>query len=163
MADAVRELFDEFRRDHEVLGRGLHEIATALRAGDDAAAGAAARRLDVAAGPHIAFEETQFYPELRKLIGDAEVDRFEHEHELGVASIGRLTALRAGDGLTGEERNRLLAQVETMQLHTDECGEHFGALGRIPARRQEELLRMLRQLRKKPPRWSTLAAERSAQ
>ena len=162
MTDAVRELFEEFRRDHEVLGRGLHQIATALRAEDDAAAGQAARRLDREAGAHIVFEEDHFYPELRKLIGDKEVDAFEAEHQLGHAAIARLEGLGPGESLSPGERENLLHRIETMQVHTDECGEHFGALGRIARSRQEELLEALRALRNSSPAWSARTSAREA-
>lgn len=161
MNDAVRELFDEFRKDHELLGRGLYEIAVALRAEDDLAAAEAARRLDRAAAAHIAFEEGHFYPELRALIGDLEVDRFGREHKLGLAAIARLCALQPGDRLSCADRAELLGQIETMQTHTEECGEHFGALGRIPEQRQRELLTALKQLRTQSSRWTTLATARN--
>ncbi|MDJ0977565.1 MAG: hemerythrin domain-containing protein [Erythrobacter sp.] len=162
MSDAVRELFDEFRRDHATLGRGLHNIAVALRAGDDEGASVAARDLDRAAGAHIAFEEGHFYPELRELLGDSEVDAFEREHERGYSAIDRLLALKARGTLTPAERSELLRQIEAMQTHTDECGEHFGALGRIPLKRQKELLAALKQLREEAPTWTAVRAQGTA-
>ncbi len=160
MTDPVRALFDEFRRDHEILGHGLHDIAVALRADDDAQASEAARRLDRAAGAHIAFEERYFYPELRKLLGDVEVNAFESQHALGHAAIARLVARTPGDApFSKGERGQLLRQIETMQVHTDECGEHFGALGRIPQQRQQELLEALQHLRKASPTWAEVAGE----
>ncbi|KWV94629.1 hemerythrin domain-containing protein [Erythrobacter sp. AP23] len=162
MTDPVRELFDDFRHDHEVLGHGLHDIATALRSARDEDAADAARRLDLAAGAHIAFEQSHFYPELRKLIGAQEVDRFEDEHARGLAAIVRLGGIGPGQELSAAERAELLAQIETMQVHTDECGEHFGALGRIPRERQAELLAALRDLREQAPRWTALVPDRTA-
>ena len=157
MTDVVRELFVEFRSDHEILGRGLHDIATALRASDDDRAADAARKLDRAAGAHIAFEEKHFYPELRELLSDGEVDALEQEHKSGQAAIGKLATLRPSDSLTDTERAVLVEQIETMQVHTAECGELFGALGRIARKRQEKLLTALRQLRKASPAWTALA------
>lgn len=163
VTDAVRALFDEFRHDHAVLGHGLHAVAAALRAGDDGKARRAARDLDRAAGAHIAFEERYFYPELRRLIGDVEVDAFHRQHAEGHAAIRQLAGDQPARRYSASERARLLGQIETMQVHTDECGEHFAALGRIPHNRQEQLLGALRDLREEAPAWTAIAAEGAAQ
>ncbi|TRD11629.1 hemerythrin domain-containing protein [Erythrobacter insulae] len=157
MSDPVSELFDEFRHDHQTMGRGLFAIAKALRAEDDQAAGSAARAIDRAAGAHIKFEELYFYPELRALLGNQTVDRFAQEHSEGLAAMVRLTALEESARLSDAERKHLLDQIETMRAHTDECGEHFGALGRIPRQQQESLLAALRKLRSEAQLWTQLA------
>lgn len=159
MSDVVRELFDEFQRDHETLGRGLHAIASALRACDDGQAGAAARELNHSAGAHIAFEERHFYPELRKLLGNPEVEAFENDHARGVQAIARLATLQPSESLTAAQRDGLLQDVAAMQAHTDECGEHFGAIGRVPLSRQEAFLAALRQLRVQSPTWTSVAKQ----
>jgi Hemerythrin HHE cation binding domain len=78
------ELFEAFGEDHAVLGRGLHELSTRLRGGDLTVAKLYAERLDREAGAHIGFEERCFYPALRPLLGDAEVERLRCEHRQGL-------------------------------------------------------------------------------
>jgi len=163
MNDPVAELFDEFRRDHQVMGRGLFEIATALKAEDDQKAAEAARALDVVAGPHIRFEELYFYPELRGLLGDSTVDRFESEHREGLAAVLRLSRLEKNAVLTTEERKQSRDQIDTMRVHTDECGEHFGALGRLPKQQQKNLLSALQRLRLAGDRWTERARGRTSE
>ena len=154
MSDPVAELFEEFRHDHQIMGRGLFEVAAALRAGDDQQAAEAARALDRVAGPHIRFEELYFYPELRSLLGDPTVERFEAEHREGLAAIGRLSRLKDAGSFSSVERERLGKQIDVMREHTDECGEHFGALGRIPRPQQQNLLTALHKLRREGGLWT---------
>ena len=70
MNSLAKELSIAFQRDHAVLGRGLHELAAALRDGDILSAKRVAAELDRDAGPHIAFEEQCFYPRMRDLLSD---------------------------------------------------------------------------------------------
>jgi hypothetical protein len=155
------DLFQAFREDHAVLGRGLYEVSEHLRGGDLPAAKARAERLDREAGAHIAFEESFFYPALRRLLGDAEVDRLYHEHGEGLAVIRALAALPADATLDEAERRKLLRQSELMEAHVAECGELFGAMGRIPPEEQAALHRELLALRKTAPRWTELAGPES--
>ena len=147
-------LFDEFHRDHAILGKGFHDISTLLRGGDVVAARQVAMRLDKEAGPHIAFEERQFYPALRILFGDEDVDRFYSEHQEGLAVLRAL--LRADERVTLNDADiaDLVKQSETMESHIAECGELFEAMGRIPGNEQENLLRELLAWREKEPSWT---------
>jgi hypothetical protein len=152
------DLFQAFREDHAVLGRGLYELSERLRGGDLPAAKARAERLDREAGAHVAFEERFFYPALRRLLGDAEVDRLYHEHGEGLAVIRALAALPRDGTLDEAERRKLLRQAELMEAHVAECGELFGAMGRIPPEEQAALHRELLALRRTAPRWTEIAA-----
>jgi len=153
------DLFEAFREDHAVLGRGLQEISEHLRSGDLPAAKACGERLDRVAGAHIAFEEAFFYPFLRRLIGDAEVDRLYREHGHGLSVVTALETLAKGARPSETERRTMLQNSELMEAHVAECGELFGAIGRIPLEEQEALYRELLALREKAPRWSELAAQ----
>ena len=62
-----------FREHHAMLGRGFNELSCCLRAGDSVGAGRAARQIYEEAGPHICFEEEDFYPALVPLLGGLEV------------------------------------------------------------------------------------------
>jgi hypothetical protein len=152
------DLFQAFREDHAVLGRGLYEISLHLRGGDLPAAKASAERVDREAGAHIAFEERFFYPALRRLLDEDDVDRLYHEHGAGLDVIRALAALP--DDATPDEATRqgLLQQADAMAAHVAECGELFGAMGRIPKEEQDALHRELLALRSEAPRWTEIAA-----
>ncbi|WP_082939792.1 hemerythrin domain-containing protein [Mycobacterium sp. 852014-50255_SCH5639931] len=152
------DLVEAFKEDHAVLGRGLHEVSEHLRAGDDRAAKARGERVDREAGAHIAFEEQFFYPALRRMLGDAEVDLLYQEHGEGLSVIKALAKLSEGAELTETDRRTLLQSSELTEAHVAECGELFGVIGRIPLEEQEALYRELLALRKDVPRWTEFAA-----
>lgn len=154
------DLADAFKEDHAVLGRGLHEVSEHLRAGDDRAAKARGERLDREAGAHIAFEEQFFYPALRRMLGDAEVDDLYGEHREGLSVIKALAELPEGAELSETDRQTLLHASESTEVHVAECGELFGVMGRIPLEEQKALYRELVALRERAPRWTEFAAAR---
>jgi len=152
-------LFEAFHEDHAILGKGFYEISTLLRGGELAGARAVAIRLDKEAGSHVAFEERQFYPALRKLIGDEDVDRFYHEHHEGLDVIRFLLAHPEDEDLSEDARAKLIRQSEVMEEHIAECGALFEAMGRIPPADQDALFRDLLAWREKRPSWTSLAAQ----
>lgn len=133
-------------------------MSALLRAGDLPAARERAERLDREAGAHMAFEEQHFYPALRGLIGDTEVDRLHGEHEQGLEVVRALRALPEGGSLEPNQRRALLARSELMESHVAECGELFGTMGRIPPGEREDLYRRLLALRRASPRWTDLSS-----
>lgn len=153
------DLFEAFREDHSILGRGLHEISEHLRVGNLLAAKAFGEQVDRVAGAHIAFEEQFFYPVLRRLLGDAEADRLYQEHAQGLSAIKALAQLPEGAMPSGFNRRTLLEDLELMEVHVAECGELFGTMGRIPLDEQRMLYQELLALREKAPRWTELAAK----
>ncbi len=152
------DLAEAFKEDHAVLGRGLYEVSEHLRAGNDRAAKSRGERVDREAGAHIAFEEQFFYPALRRLLADTEVDRLYQEHGQGLWVIKTLTELPEGAELTETERRALLQASESTETHVAECGELFGVIGRIPIEEQKALYRELLALRENAPRWTEFAA-----
>jgi hypothetical protein len=157
------ELFEAFREDHTVLGRGMHEISGHLRGGDLPGAKACGEDVDRKAGAHIAFEEQFFYPALRRLLGDAEADRLYQEHGQGLSVIRALAELPEGATLSESERRTVLQASELMEAHVAGCGESLGAMGRIPLEEQKALYRELLALREKAPRWTEFAAKPKTQ
>jgi len=151
-------LFRDFREDHTVLGRGFYELGTALRGGDLEHAADLARRIDRQAGAHITFEEEEFYPTLRRFLREAEVDVMYREHEAGLDVIRTLVELPPGAPLSDERRRELVAEADEMSKHIVECGELFGALGRIPADERGKLHRRMLELRLQGRRWTVHAA-----
>lgn len=149
-------LFAAFREDHAVLGRGFHDLSQSLRAQDIAAARAAAQRLNELAGAHIAFEEQHFYPALVPLIGEDDVARLFQEHKIGLSVIEELLADGA-ETLADAQWRSLLERAQEMEQHIAECGELFGAMGRIAPAERDALHRHLLALRRAGPRWTDLA------
>jgi hypothetical protein len=159
MNGCTSPLFDAFHSDHAELGRGLYEIETELRGHDIEAAKAAAERLDRDGGAHIVFEEQYFYPALRRLLGGEVVDRFYREHGEGLDLIQSLVQIPAGDQLTDKQRRELISDAEVMERHVVECGELFGAMGRIPPEEQKALHAELLRLRELAPRWTEVGGK----
>lgn len=151
-------LFDAFREDHAVLGRGFHELSQCLRGDDAAGAREAAERIDTAAGSHIAFEEKHFYPALARMLGATEVRRMYSEHGKGLAAVRDLLEREPGAPLPDDERTRLMELSSAMEAHIAECGEMFAAMGRLPEEEQAALYRQLTVWREKRPRWTGLTA-----
>jgi hypothetical protein len=150
-------LTEAFHKDHAILGRGFHELSTCLRAGELARARAVAERLDAEAGAHIAFEEEQFYPALVPLLGEQDVQRMYSEHGPGFEVVRTLCELPADARLSEAERAELLRQAEEMEAHITECGELFGAMGRIPPEEQSALYQELLEWRRKHTGWREYA------
>lgn len=154
------QLFEAFREDHTKLGKGFFDLCQSLRSGDLDRAKAIADGLDRGAGAHVAFEERHFYPKLRTLLGDADVDRMETEHGIGLDVIRSLKGLSQDESLPSATKAKLLQDAETMSRHVAECGELFGAIGRLDTAEQQSLLDQLLTWRERRPRWSEIDAER---
>ncbi len=155
-------LFAAFREDHAVLGRGFHDLSQSLRVRDIAAARTAADNVDKLAGAHIAFEERYFYPALVPLLGEQDVARLLHEHQAGLSVIRELLVAGDDESLTDAQWSALLERSQEMEQHIAECGELFGAMGRIEASERDALHQHLLDLRRQAPRWTELAAEGAA-
>jgi hypothetical protein len=151
-------LFAAFREDHAVLGRGFHDLSQSLRVRDIAAARAAADNVDTLAGAHIAFEERYFYPALVPLLGEDDVERLLREHQTGLSVIRQLMSARADEVWAEAQWLALLERSQEMEQHIAECGELFGAMGRISAAERDALHQHLLELRRQAPRWTDLAA-----
>ncbi|MEW6039271.1 MAG: hemerythrin domain-containing protein [Pseudomonadota bacterium] len=149
-------LFDAFREDHAVLGRGFHQLSQCLRGNDAAGARAAAERIDAAAGAHIAFEERHFYPALARILGAPEVRRMYLEHGKGLAAVRALLERKPGAPIAEDERSRLMELSRAMEAHIAECGEMFQAMRRLPDAEQAALYRQLTVWRERHPRWTRL-------
>ncbi|QXP87133.1 hemerythrin domain-containing protein [Methylococcus capsulatus] len=150
-------LFDAFREDHAVLGRGFHELSQCLRGADAAGAREAAERIDTTAGAHIAFEEKHFYPALAHMLGSTEVRRLYSEHGKGLEAVRALLEHEPGAPLPEDERTRLMELSRAMEAHIAECGEMFAAMERLPEEDQAALYRELTVWRERHPRWTGLA------
>lgn len=162
MNEVLDKLTQAFREDHAVLGRGFHDLSTCLRSSDLDQARVVADDLDRNAGAHIAFEEEVFYPALRKLLSDADSDRFHGEHGMGLRAVRTLLQLGKDESLPEGRIRDILADSEVMERHIAECGEVFGALARIPENEGRQMLSRLEELRELSPRWTEYAETRTS-
>jgi hypothetical protein len=144
-----------FREDHARLGAALHRLSERLRVGDVAGARAVARELDPLAGPHIAFEEQEFYPRLVPILGADEVDRLRAEHRQALEAVRAL--LEDAEPPDEEGLRALLERSERMETHVAECGELFQALEQLGREEQGELYERLLEWRRRKPLWTDLA------
>jgi hypothetical protein len=133
------KLLAAFQEDHAMLGRGFNELSCCLRVGDMAGARVAARRLSEKAGPHISFEEEDFYPALVPLLSEETVRNMRQEHCCGLDAVRTVLKRDPDLPLSRDLSERLLAQSELMEAHIAECGELFTALRQIPPSEQQVL------------------------
>lgn len=149
-------LFEAFRQDHALLGRGLFALRGALVAGDLKRTKEAVEKLDREAGAHIAFEERDFYPALKPFLSQAEIDDMYRDHARGFALISELEKATKSELLDPVQQSALIAQIEDMETHVSECGELFGAMGGLSQQEQKLLLERLNYWRQQAPRWTDI-------
>ena len=146
------KLLAAFREDHAVLGRGFNELSCCLRAADILGAARAAQGIYEEAGPHICFEEEDFYPALVPLLGEKTVRKMRQEHCCGFDAVRTLLNRRPDLPLPADLSKRLLAQSEVMEAHIAECGELFAALHHITSADQQVLYDKLMKWRREQPK-----------
>ena len=76
--DVFAQLFEAFRHDHAMLGRGFNELSCSLRAGDAVGACAAARRLHERAPTSVSKRRSIILSWFRS--SAKTVRRMRHEH-----------------------------------------------------------------------------------
>lgn len=153
MTEIKQRLFDAFKADHALLGSGFYALATYLRDRDIAGAKAAAAKIDIEAGPHIAFEEEDFYPALRPFLGQKELEAMYVEHERGRALLEKIIALDNSTDADETVISALLGEIDGIQSHISECGELFGVMGGLSDTKLEELLEKLISHQLNAPNW----------
>lgn len=141
-----------FLEDHRHLLKGLRAMGNALEAGDVERARSEAREVDRLVGPHMRFEEEEFYPTLREVLGDDYVDRLYDEHSEGQNAVRLLVG--SEEPLDAAERERLKGQIQTTLDHAVSCGTLLSHLDALDDSRQEKLLDRLLELRERQQLWS---------
>lgn len=151
-SETSQRLFDAFRTDHAVLGRALHALGTSLAGCDAQQAREAAHRVDREAGPHLGFEEANFYPALAPWLDSDEVDTMYREHADLKGLLQDILSMdeRALSDLS--RRETLIDRVRAMEVHVSDCGELFGVMGGLDEPAQRQLLEQLESWRKRAPR-----------
>ena len=156
MTTVKERLFEAFKVDHALLGSGLHELAERLRDADTPGAKIVVEQLARAAGPHIAFEENNFYPALQPFLSASEIDNMREEHARTRRLLEQVLALSPTALQETHLQNKLLEAVEAGQTHVAECGELFGAMGGLSEEEQAQLLSQLEQWQARAPNWLEL-------
>lgn len=153
MTEIKDRLFEEFREDHAVLGKGFYQLAERIRAADAAGARHCADKIDREAGSHIFFEEEDFYPALKAYLSAEEIENMYREHADGRSLLQDILVLTDKALDSQDLQQQLLQRVQGMQTHISDCGELFGAMGGLDVNQQAELLRKLEHWRLKAPHW----------
>jgi hypothetical protein len=147
-------LIAAFEEDHRRMTRGIERLRELIAAGDVAGAVATAERLDVDAGGHIEFEEEVFYPFLRARLGDEAVNRFYQEHAAGQRAVEVVRGIDPGVELTDEQRNELLADLQTARDHALSCGTLVSHLENLDLSDAAAMREELERARRARHRWS---------
>jgi hypothetical protein len=150
-------LRDAFLEDHQHLTRGFSDLIAAVRGDDPEDAGKIADELDRAAGPHIEFEETVYYPALVPALGADAVRRFYHEHAAGLRVIVAVLERDASKPFAEEEREALLADAREALDHALSCGTLLSHIVALDEERQAEMLDALNRTRGRGHRWSEMS------
>lgn len=152
----TNELREAFLEDHQVLTRGLRELVDLVEADRFREAARRAWTLDRAAGAHIEFEETRFYPEVEKSRGASYVDNLYDEHQSGVAAIRALEHLDTTEPVDREQKTFILKHLRRALEHAVSCGTLLSHVTSLDDEAQEDLLRALRSCRAASRLWTEL-------
>jgi hypothetical protein len=154
MATKKFPLGECFTEDHRHMTRGFWKLRNSLEAEDLETAIELAHEIDRRVGPHIEFEETVFYPELRKVFGDEFVDRLYREHEVGRALILELLSMDEHAGLPKPRLAEMAQRADKSLEHAVSCGTLLSHMEALDESRQRELLAKLRNIRIRGTPWS---------
>lgn len=143
-----------FLQDHQLLTRSFAQIKEALLEGDITRARRLADELDRQAGPHIAFEEEVFYPELARVHDPGEVKKFYYEHELGRKLLSKLLEVPEESALQPHQTGRLAEIAQTVLDHAFSCGTLFSHILALDESQQRLWLDQLEAYRSQPLRWT---------
>lgn len=136
--------------------RGLNALRRALQAEDFEAARVVADELDVAVGPHIAFEERCFYPALKQMLGGQFVAQLYREHGCARRALEGLAALTPGAPPSAADKATINQAVDVALEHAHSCGTLVSHVDRIDPSEQDRLLARLKEFRELGMRWSDL-------
>jgi len=153
MTEIKNQLSQAFKADHALLGSNFYTLATSLRNKDIACAKEVVKKINIEAGPHIAFEEDVFYPALERFIETEELEQMYEEHRLGRALLTKVLALDETKELEDSTQKALLAEIDAIETHIAGCGELFGMMGSLTEDETQDLLNKLTTYRLNAPNW----------
>ncbi len=144
-----------FLADHKKLTRGFRDLIKALEADDRAGVTRLTTELDLAAGPHIEFEEHVLYPTVEEERGGAYGDTLRHEHQVARSALCFLLD-HADEPLKPEDRARVIQQLRVGFEHAVACGSLLSHITVLDEASQEKMLGKLREYREQKLRWTKL-------
>jgi len=157
-----KDLFAAFQEDHTLLREKLHRMREALAQSDFATALQIGEDINLISGAHMAFEEFDFYPALRKFLTQGEVFRMYLEHADGLALIGDVLSTNLDHPPTESEMLQMFGRLQVLEHHVSDCGDLFSALNGLEPVELERLYNRLLEWRVKAPKWQDLAKLRPA-
>lgn len=149
------ELETEFLADHKKMTRGFRDLIESLEADDMPAAQKLALELDLAAGPHIEFEEHVLYPTVEEDRGQDYGDHLRHEHQVARSAL-RFVLDHSDKPLEAEDRARVIQQLRIGFEHAVSCGSLLSHLTVLDPDSQERMLNVLKRYREQKLRWTEL-------
>ena len=154
MLDTQTPLIAEFLKDHQQFSRLLYEISKLLEADELDKARQRAEELNVVAGPHIAYEESELYPRLPGF-GERTVtpDQLTGEHHQVLHAVRQLVEKQE---FTGEELRSIKAAFQAALRHAEHCGTLITLMARLDESAQRESLAKLIEFRDQGKKWTEL-------
>lgn len=149
------ELETEFLADHKKMTRGFRDLIKALEAHDIPAAKELALKLDLAAGPHIEFEEHVLYPTVEEDRGQEYGETLRQEHQVARSAL-RFVLEHDDELLRPEDRARVIQQLRVGFEHAVSCGSLLSHLTVLDPESQAQMLNTLKEYRERKLRWTEL-------
>jgi len=153
MTEIRQKLFNAFKADHALLGSGFYTLATCLRNKNISDAKSVATKINIDAGPHIAFEEEVFYPILKRFIKPQELDKMYSEHQLGRALLEKVLSIDESAHLKESIQKELLAEIDVIETHISQCGELFSMMKNLNEGEMQYLYDKLTDYQLLAPHW----------
>lgn len=156
LTDIKNALFRDFQIDHAALGERLFALRTALLERNVETTKTIAEQIDQESGAHMAFEEKDFYPALKKFLTEDDVFRMYLEHADGLAMVLDIIAADPSKFDEPDFIADILERLERMEHHVADCGDLFGALGGLEPPEFQRLYDRLHEWHKKAPKWQDI-------
>jgi hypothetical protein len=157
-ATAADSLSQYFLKAHQHFIRGLNRIVECLERNDPRTAAQAALDLDRRSGPHVEFEETEFYPLLVQPLGQQFVSQLYREHMAGLDALRAILAHDQTASYSEEEQRMLVEKARIALDHATSCGTLLSHVAGLTEDHKQELLRHYRQIERRGRRWTELHA-----
>ena len=156
VTEIKKSLFTAFKTDHAILGKGLYDLRLAVVSKKPDDIRRIAEEINLQSGPHIAFEELEFYPVLSSNLSAAEVETMYREHAAGLAMFHDIeNASDANLSSTSFHKN-CLKQIDMLEQHVSGCGDLFGAMGGLSNETYAHLLGRLNYWNEQAPSWTAV-------
>ena len=145
-------LVREFLADHQKMSKLMLNTLVSLEEGDWKGAIRSGRALDITAGPHVLYEESELYP----LVGNSGNHMYEEHRAIVTALKTLLDGSRPNELTKREIIDGIRAGIE----HADYCGTLVGLLASLPKQKQTASLSRLLAFREEGKAWTERIARK---